>query len=301
MAGGVPALHPERKGQLNRSPKVNWVEQAGGLPAYINSVATALERQGMPRSVAIQIAVRTVQKACATGLWGGQKRKVSPAIQAAACKAAGQWEAMKLAAKARSVTTSAPTNERRALELAQPTKGNTMTIDLAHRKIEEDDPRFNWRTMGNRRRGVKLKNGQTKVVSPDQFDRLKAQGKLSASNPKMLGDSAGIGASSGGKWDESKHPRQPGGAATGGRFRALSGAIDTQAAKKGQQIGPAGNAPTDPKTIRALQRKLGIKADGKYDARTKTGVTGFQKRYGLKVDGIAGRQTLTTLRALRTK
>lgn len=25
LAGGVPALHPERKGQLNKSPLKNWV------------------------------------------------------------------------------------------------------------------------------------------------------------------------------------------------------------------------------------------------------------------------------------
>lgn len=112
MAGGVPALHLERRGQLNRSPRSNWVEKRGGLPAYINSVATALERQGMTRQHAIQVAINTVKKACATGLWGGQKRKISPAIQAAACKAAAQWEALKVSA-------SIPSDQRLAVELAR--------------------------------------------------------------------------------------------------------------------------------------------------------------------------------------
>lgn len=111
LAHGVPALHPERKGQLNRSPKVNWVEKGGGLPPYINSVATALQRQGMSRSTAIATAVNTVKKACATGLWGGQKRKVSGAIQAAACAAAAQWEALK-------ASTSIEADDRMAIELA---------------------------------------------------------------------------------------------------------------------------------------------------------------------------------------
>lgn len=112
MAGGVPALHPERKGQLNRSPKKNWVEARGGLPAYVNSVATALERGGMTRSRAIATAVNTIKQACATGLWGGQKRKISPAIQAAACKAAAQWEALKVSA-------SIPSDADLAVELAR--------------------------------------------------------------------------------------------------------------------------------------------------------------------------------------
>jgi hypothetical protein len=32
MAHGVPALHPERKGQLNISPRANYIEKRGGLP-----------------------------------------------------------------------------------------------------------------------------------------------------------------------------------------------------------------------------------------------------------------------------
>lgn len=32
---GKPSLHPERKGQLNKSPLKNWVEKNGGLPTYI--------------------------------------------------------------------------------------------------------------------------------------------------------------------------------------------------------------------------------------------------------------------------
>jgi hypothetical protein len=112
LAGGVPALHPERRGQLDVSPKANWVERRGGLPPYINSVATALVRQGMTRSRAIATAVNVAKKTCATGLWGGNpKIKISGAIRSAACAAVAQWEAMK-------VSTSVPADERMAIELA---------------------------------------------------------------------------------------------------------------------------------------------------------------------------------------
>lgn len=96
MGKGVPALHPEEKGALNWSPRANWVDRAGGLPAYINSVAVALVRGGMPRERAIPTAVNVVRKTCATGHWRGDgKAPVSPAIRAAACKAAAEWEAKK--------------------------------------------------------------------------------------------------------------------------------------------------------------------------------------------------------------
>lgn len=61
-------------------------------------------------------------------------------------------------------------------------------VSAAGRQISEEDPRFNWRTMGNRKRGVTLGDGSKRVVTGGQFDRLQAQGRLSASNPKMLGD-----------------------------------------------------------------------------------------------------------------
>jgi hypothetical protein len=97
LAGGIPALHPERKGQLDRSPLKNWVEKHGGLPTYINSVATALLRDhpewGISRVIAT--AVNWAKKACATGKAFGGKVTVSKAVQAAACTAVAQWEKKK--------------------------------------------------------------------------------------------------------------------------------------------------------------------------------------------------------------
>lgn len=88
MPAGVPALHPEEKGRLNISPRANYIEKRGGLPAYINSIAVALVRKGMTRSRAIATARNSVKKTCATGYWGGNpKMPVSAAVRAAACSA----------------------------------------------------------------------------------------------------------------------------------------------------------------------------------------------------------------------
>ena len=45
-------------------------------------------------------------------------------------------------------------------------------------------------------------------------------------------------------------------------------------------------------TVRAVQRALGITADGVYGPQTRRAVRRFQRSHGLTVDGIAGPQTL---------
>jgi peptidoglycan hydrolase-like protein with peptidoglycan-binding domain len=48
-------------------------------------------------------------------------------------------------------------------------------------------------------------------------------------------------------------------------------------------------------SVRALQKKLGVKADGVYGPRTRAAVKRFQRANGLDVDGVAGPQTLAAL------
>ncbi len=47
--------------------------------------------------------------------------------------------------------------------------------------------------------------------------------------------------------------------------------------------------------VRALQQRLGIKADGIYGHQTASAVRDYQRRNGLAIDGIAGRQTFNHL------
>jgi Transglycosylase-like domain/Putative peptidoglycan binding domain len=48
-------------------------------------------------------------------------------------------------------------------------------------------------------------------------------------------------------------------------------------------------------SVRALQKKLGVKADGVYGPRTRAAVKRFQRANGLAVDGVAGPLTLAAL------
>lgn len=100
LAKGVPALHPERRGRLNISPLKNWVEKNGGLPTYINSVATALLREhpewGISRVIAT--AVNWAKKVCATGRAFGGRVAVGKLVKAAACAAVASWNRKKKSA-----------------------------------------------------------------------------------------------------------------------------------------------------------------------------------------------------------
>ena len=48
-------------------------------------------------------------------------------------------------------------------------------------------------------------------------------------------------------------------------------------------------------SVRALQKKLGVSADGVYGPKTRTAVKRFQRSHGLAVDGVAGPQTVAAL------
>lgn len=74
---------------LDRSPRKNWVERAGGLPGYIRRIAEDIHQErGKTISQAIAIAVSRVKK-WATGV-GASKD-----TQAKAAKALAEWEKLK--------------------------------------------------------------------------------------------------------------------------------------------------------------------------------------------------------------
>jgi peptidoglycan hydrolase-like protein with peptidoglycan-binding domain len=100
---------------LDRSPKENWVDKAGGLPSYIERIAKHIHyEKGKPIGTAIAIAVGTVRRWCAggevaaSGKGGISKTSgVSAKTKAQACRAVAEWEAKKKASKAKTAAEAA--------------------------------------------------------------------------------------------------------------------------------------------------------------------------------------------------
>lgn len=82
----------------------NWVEDVGGLPAYVKRIARHLKAKGFTESHAIATAVNVVKKMCANGgdrlNFPGAQRDVNPGSIAQACAAVASWEAKKARARA---------------------------------------------------------------------------------------------------------------------------------------------------------------------------------------------------------
>jgi hypothetical protein len=81
---------------LDRSPKKNWVENVGGLPAFIVKIAKDLhEERGMTISRAIATAISMCKK------WAAGGKNVKPATRAKAAAAIAKWESMKARSKSK--------------------------------------------------------------------------------------------------------------------------------------------------------------------------------------------------------
>lgn len=99
---------------LDRSPKKNWVESAGGLPDYIERIAKHIHYEGGKEiGTAISMAISQVRK------WAAGGEGVSAKTQALASKALAAWEALKAKSKAKAaVQMSARRIHAQVLELA---------------------------------------------------------------------------------------------------------------------------------------------------------------------------------------
>lgn len=91
-------------GQLDRSPRKNWIEEEGGLPRYIERIAIHLvNERGMSVGHAVATAVNAAKHWCRTGdvkQWPGFQN-INPGSRAEACAAVARWEQMKASARAK--------------------------------------------------------------------------------------------------------------------------------------------------------------------------------------------------------
>lgn len=78
---------------LDEKPGSNWVQDGGGLPAYICQIARAIKKSGKSTSQAIAIAVSRIK------LWAGGGGDVDADTRAKAGKALAQWEKLKSRSK----------------------------------------------------------------------------------------------------------------------------------------------------------------------------------------------------------
>jgi peptidoglycan hydrolase-like protein with peptidoglycan-binding domain len=99
---------------LDRKPgESNWVDQAGGLPSYIERIAKHLHYEsGHPIGTAIAIAVGTVKR-WAQGR-GNNNSKLKPQTVAKAAKAVAEWEAKKAKSHAKTAAKKAAKSVKEA-------------------------------------------------------------------------------------------------------------------------------------------------------------------------------------------
>lgn len=76
--------------------------------------------------------------------------------------------------------------------------------------------------------------------------------------------------------------------------QSVGGASADDAAASASADAPSGTASAS-YDVKALQRKLGVKADGHMGPQTRRALKRFQKRNGLKADGVVGPATLRAL------
>ena len=122
---------------LDRSPRENWVDKAGGLPKYIERIAKHLHyEKGMTIGHAIAVAVNAVKRMCASGdtnFPGAQQVNVKS--RAEACAAVASWEKKKIQHSA-TVMETVHTIERLSVPKSELTLGFALrTI----REVEEID------------------------------------------------------------------------------------------------------------------------------------------------------------------
>lgn len=113
---------------LDRSPKKNWVENAGGLPGYIENIANDIHDQGHTISSAISIAVAMCKR------WCSGRGNVKADTRTKACAAVAEWEAKKAGSHLKSAAKSA-THAMSSADLVR-MGADIVTVDEAAERLE---------------------------------------------------------------------------------------------------------------------------------------------------------------------
>lgn len=117
---------------LDRSPKKNWVENAGNLPPYIRKLARAIEKEGHDLSSAIAIAIGRVKD------WAAGGDGVDADTQAKAAKALAQWESLKAKNAAKKVAKLSREDGSEYLQLSNVGVFNTEVVRRSWDAIERE-------------------------------------------------------------------------------------------------------------------------------------------------------------------
>lgn len=115
---------------LDRSPKKNWVENAGNLPPYVRKLARAIEKDGKSLSSAIAIAISRVKA------WAGGGGDVDADTRAKATKALAEWEALKAKSKAGKTVKASNLDGEEYVFFSATTSYNTDIVRRAWNSIE---------------------------------------------------------------------------------------------------------------------------------------------------------------------
>lgn len=115
---------------LDRSPKKNWVENAGNLPPYVRKLARAIEKDGHDLSSAIAIAIGRIKN------WAKGGGDVDADTQAKAAKALSQWTALKAKNAAKQVAKLSREDGSEYLQLSNTTTFNTEVVRRSWDSIE---------------------------------------------------------------------------------------------------------------------------------------------------------------------
>lgn len=212
---------------LDRSPKKNWVDKAGGLPRYIERIAKHLHyEKGKDIGHAIAIAVNVVKKMCASGDTNFPgKQSVNPKSRAQACAAVAQWEAKKAKSKAKSVAEAADYPFAKSLAL----------FESAFKPIPPS-----WGFIESTLREIAEADGADWYEGLDKLDEAAALidevGLEEASELLEMGVLERLGH----HFDPAQHPR-----ARGGRFRDVLGKLERDMkGRGGARIGRFNKPPT---------------------------------------------------------